>query len=129
MIRYLALDEVIELHRMLLVQTGGGSGIRDLGALESAVAQPGMTFDGLELYPTLGDKASAMAFSLINNHPFVDGNKRIGHAALETMLVLNGFAIAAHIDEQERVILGVASGTVNRMEFTLWLQDHLISLQ
>ena len=99
--------------------------MRDLGALESAVAQPMMTFDGLDLYVTLVDKASALAFSLINNHPFIDGNKRIGHAAMETMLVLNGHFIEASIDEQERIIMGVASGTIDRVVFTSWLHEHL----
>ena len=88
--RYLALAEVVELHRRLLDATGGVRGIRDLGALESAVAQPKMTFAGLELYPTLVEKAASLGFSLVGNHPFVDGNKRVGHAAMETFLVLNG---------------------------------------
>ncbi|MEL7246581.1 MAG: Fic family protein, partial [Cyanobacteria bacterium J06573_2] len=83
MIRYLVLIEVIELHRQIIEQSGGALGIRDLGALESALAQPYMTFGGEELYPKLVDKASAIGFSLVMNHPFIDGNKRIGHAAME----------------------------------------------
>jgi death on curing protein len=79
--RYLALSEVVELHRRLLEATGGAVGIRDLGALESAVAQPKMTVAGSDLYPSLAEKAAALCFSLVANHPFVDGNKRVGHAA------------------------------------------------
>ena len=79
--RFLKLNEVLYLHQQLLKQSGGTDGIRDLGALESAIAQPQMTFDGVDLYPTLIDKTAALGFSLINNHPFVDGNKRIGQAA------------------------------------------------
>ena len=75
--RYLALKEVLELHRRLIEQSGGAAGLRDMGMLESALAQPLMTFGGGELYPTISDKASALGFSLIKNHPFVDGNKRI----------------------------------------------------
>jgi death-on-curing protein len=71
--RYLTLDEVLELHRLALEQAGGAPGIRDLGALESAVAQPYMAFGGEELYPSPADKAAALAFSLIQNHAFVDG--------------------------------------------------------
>lgn len=71
------------------------------GALESATAQPRMTFGGEDLYPDFPAKAAALAFSLINNHPLVDGNKRIGHAALETLLVLNGFELDAGVDEAE----------------------------
>jgi len=84
-----------------------------------------MTFDGAELYPTLVEKASALGFSLIENHPFLDGNKRAGHAALETLLVLNGYQISASVDEQVAIILEVASGTVSRESFTVWLRDHI----
>ncbi len=85
-----------------------------------------MTFGGQELYPTLVEKASALGFSLIRNHPFVDGNKRIGHAAMETFLVLNGYEIKASVDEQERVILQVASGEMGREAFTEWLRAHVV---
>jgi death-on-curing protein len=97
--RYLTLGEVLELYHRIIRQSGGSQGIRDLGALESALAQPRMTFGNQELYPTVVEKASALGFSLIKNHPFVDGNKRTGHAAMETFLVLNGFEIDASVDE------------------------------
>ena len=86
--RYLTVGEVLDLYSRVMQQSGGLVGIRDVGALESAVAQPRMTFDGAELYPTLVEKASALGFSLIENHPFLDGNKRAGHAALETLLAI-----------------------------------------
>jgi death-on-curing protein len=123
--RLLALAEVLELHRMLIEQTGGSPGLRDLGALESAVAQPRMTFDGVELYPSLVEKTAAIGFSLIKNHPFVDGNKRIGHAAMETFLLLNGFEIDASIDEQERFVLSLAAGTTTRDDLVKWLRSHM----
>ncbi len=102
-------------------------GLWDENALESAVAQPLMTFGGEDLYPTLLDKASALGFSLIRNHPFVDGNKRIGHAAIETFLFLNGFEIEASVDEQEEAILGVAAGTLDRAEFLKGLSSRAIA--
>lgn len=105
MIRYLTLEELLELHRLVLVQSGGLAGVPDFGGIESALAQPQMTFGGQELYPTLGDKAAALGFSLVCNHPFLDGNKRVGHAAMETFLVLNGWELDSHVDEQEQVIL------------------------
>jgi len=108
--RYLALAEVVDLHRRLLEATGGAAGIRDLGALESALAQPKMTLAGSDLYPTLAEKAAALCFSLVGNHPFVDGNKRVGHATMETFLVLNGAEIDASVGEQERVMLDLAAG-------------------
>ena len=102
-------------------------GIRDLGALESAIAQPRMTFAGEDLYPTIVDKASVLGFSIVMNHPFVDGNKRTGHAAMETFLILNGLEINADVDEQERVILSLASGELKREMFTNWLQRSVVA--
>jgi death on curing protein len=95
----LTVNDVIDLHRQVVEQSGGSFGVRDLGALESAVAQPQMTFGGEDLYPTVVDKAAALGFSLVMNHPFVDGNKRIGHAAMETFLVLNGLEIYASVED------------------------------
>ena len=100
-------------------------GIRDLGSLESALAQPRMTFAGEDLYPTIVDKASALGFSIVMNHPFIDGNKRTGHATMETFLILNGLEINAYVDEQERVILALASGQLERDAFTKWLQGSV----
>ena len=108
--RYLTFAEVLELHRRVVAETGGATALRDLGALESATAQPRASFGGNDLYPSLEEKAAALAFSLIQNHPFVDGNKRAGHAALETFLVLNEKELNADADESERIILAVASG-------------------
>ena len=123
--RYLSLGEVLELHRRIIDETGGSAGLRDLAALQSAVAQPRMTFDGEDLYPDLATKATALAYSLIQNHPFVDGNKRVGHAALETFLVLNGSELGASIDDAERMILGIASGEVDRDGFATWIKRCL----
>jgi death-on-curing protein len=124
--RFLSLAEVLDLYGRVLVAGGGSSAIRDLGALESALAQPRATFDDVELYPTLVEKAAALGFSLIRNHPFVDGNKRIGHAAMEVFLVLNGQQLDASVDDGERVILGVAAGTIGRDEFAAWIREHLV---
>jgi death-on-curing protein len=124
--RYLTPEEVLEIHRRLIEQSGGSEGIRDLGGLESAVAQPQVTFGGTELYPTIAEKAVALCFSLIKNHPFVDGNKRIGHAAMEIFLVLNGYEIDASVDDQEQMSLKVASGECGREELTAWLRQRMV---
>ncbi len=87
--RYLSLLEVLELHEALIAISGSSYGIRDIRALESAINQPRLTFDQTDLYPDLITKATALCFSLVMNHPFIDGNKRIGHAAMETFLILN----------------------------------------
>lgn len=124
---YLTLIEVLELHRRITEQSGGASGIRDFGLLESAMAQPKMMFGGEELYPDLLEKSVALGFSIIMNHPFVDGNKRIGHAALETFLILNGMEISASVNKQENIILALASGEMDREAFVEWLQQNTIT--
>lgn len=95
--RYLTLGEVVELHRLVLAVSGGAPGIRDLGALASAVAQPRASFAGTDLHPNLIVKAGALGFALAQGHPFVDGNKRVAHAAMATFLLLNGAGIDAAI--------------------------------
>ena len=123
--RYLTLAEVVELHELVLSATGGATGVRDLGGLESALAQPKATFEGRDLHQTLVEKAAALGFSLVQNHPFVDGNKRTAHAAMETFLVLNGSEIAASVDEQERLMTDVATGLLRREQLVAWLRDHV----
>ena len=123
--RYLSLGEIVDLHQALLEQTGGATGIRDLGMLESALAQPRATFGGTDLHPTLVQKASALGLSLTLNHPFVDGNKRVAHAAMEVFLLLNGLSLNATPDEQERLMLDLADGRVTREQLTMWLDDHV----
>jgi death-on-curing protein len=105
-------------------QSGQQSLLRDLGALESAIAQPRQTFGGEDLYPGLAGKAAALGFSLIQNHPFVDGNKRLGHAAMVTFLRLNGRRIEATVDEAEQAILQVASGVLDRAGLQVWIKKH-----
>ncbi len=126
MIRYLTLFEVIAAHQRIIATSGGSPGIRDLPALESSLAQPHATFSGDELYPDLLAKAATLGYLLIANHPFVDGNKRIGHAAMEIFLVLNSHEIKAEVDVQEELILTVASGKMDRSGFEEWLRAHTI---
>ena len=125
--RYLELGEVLQLYRRVMRQSGGTVGIRDLGLLESALAQPKVTFGGIDLYPTIAEKAAVIGFSLIKSHPFVDGNKRIGHAAMEVFLMLNGYEIEANVDEQERIIRDLAAGNLNREAFVSWLREHIVT--
>ena len=124
-VRYLSLGEVVELHRLVVEQAGGAGGVRDLGALESAVAQPRATFGGADLYPSLAEKAAALGYSLALNHPFVDGNKRVAHASLETFLILSGQELDAHVDDAERTMLALAAGALAREEFVAWVVRHL----
>lgn len=123
--RYLTLAEVLDLHRRVIEQSGGTDGVRDLGGVESAVAQPQVTFGGQELYSTAEDKATALCFSLVMNHPFADGNKRIGHAAMEAFLVMNGYEVVAEVDDAEQVILTLAAGDLSREELLEWVESHI----
>jgi death-on-curing protein len=124
--RYLGLAEVTWLHDRIIGNSGGSPGLRDLGLLEAALAQPPAAFDGLDLYPDLIAKASSLCFSLVNGHAFVDGNKRIGHAAMEMFLLPNGARLVAEVDEQERLILDLAAGSLSRQEMEAWIRRHTI---
>ena len=124
--KLLKLEQILILHNRIIEQSGGSIGIRDKGILESALAQPYMSYGGEELYPTLIEKVAALGFSLINNHPFVDGNKRIGHAAIEVTLLMNDYEIQADVDTQEAIILAVAASKMSRESFLGWLQNHVI---
>jgi len=119
-------EEIVPiLHRDLLQRYGGKPGIRDAGLLSSALSQPRMTYGGKFVHRTVFEKASAYGFHLCSNHPFIDGNKRTGHAAMETFLVLNGYHINTSVDEQVEIVLQVASGNVGREAFTDWLRHHV----
>lgn len=122
----LSVAELLQLHAMVVAQSGGSAGVREAGSLESAAAQPRMTFGGGDLYPSIAEKAAALCFSLVRNHPFVDGNKRIGHAAMEAMLVLNGLELRASVDDAERTILRLAAGELERDEFVQWVTSRVV---
>jgi death-on-curing protein len=123
--RLLSLDEVLALYYRIMRDTGGAAGVLNVDTVKSALTQPKLTFDGVELYPSLAEKASAIGHSLIANHPFLDGNKRIGQAVMEAVLIRNGYEVSASIDEQEQIILCVARGEMTRRELSEWLQAHM----
>lgn len=123
--RYLTLRDVLELHDALLQQSGGATGVRDLGGLESALAQPRATFGGDDLHPKVIGKCAALGYSLALNHPFVDGNKRVAHAAMEVFLLLNGHELVGSVDEHERLMLELADGRLTREDLTTWLEERI----
>jgi death-on-curing protein len=125
---WLELDQIFEIHAYAIARSGGSTGIRDKNGLESALGQPMQTFGGVDLYPTLLDKAAALGFFLVRNHPFVDGNKRVGHAALEIVLQQNGFEILDEQANQEAVILALAAGELTLDAFTKWVRDAVVPL-
>jgi len=124
-IRYLTVEEVLSLHRMVIEETGGNPGILDMGKIESSVTQPQMTFGGVELYPSLAEKAAILSFSLNRNHAFSDGNKRISYVAMRTFLQLNGYDLIGSHDEKEKIILAVAASKMEQEDFFQWVREHI----
>ena len=124
MTRYLTVPQILFLHARLIEETGGSQGLRDLGLLESATARPQATFSGQELYPDLFAKAAALMDSIVNNHPFLDGNKRTGIAAAGLFLQQNGHRLTTTQAELEAFTLRVASSSVDIAEIVTWFQSH-----
>jgi death-on-curing protein len=124
--KYLAVRHILRIHARVIEASGGDPTILDVGRVDSAVAQLRMTFGGQPLYPTLADKAAALAFSLNMNPPFQDGKKRTSHAAMEMFLQRNGHEIDDTVDAQEAVFVGVAAGLISREDFTKWVAAHIV---
>lgn len=120
----LTTEEVIMLHGKLLAATGGLPGLRDRGLLESAVLSVEAGFEDVEQYPTVEEKAARLAYALISDHPFTDGNKRVGVLALLTTLRLNG--VALRYTQQALIDLGLAaaSGKAGYEEILNWILTH-----
>lgn len=124
MTTYLSLEQVLDLHRRQLRLFGGAPGLRDRGALESAVARPQMTFGGEDLYPEIDDKAAALMHSLVMNHPFVDGNKRVGAHACVLLLMANGVEPTFSPAELTAITLATARGEVRAEALSIWLRQR-----
>lgn len=121
---YLHPKQVVYLYQQMIAQTGGTAGLRDEGLLESAVYRPQASFGGHELYPDLFSKTAALGHSLITNHPFVDGNKRVGFEAMRLMLRLNGQDLRASVEAKFRFVMEIAKGTMTEQGITDWLSAH-----
>jgi death on curing protein len=122
---YLDVDQLLELHRLQLQQYGGLGGVRERGALEAAAARPAATFGGDDLYPDVPAKTAALMHSLVLNHPFVDGNKRVGaHAAL-LFAAANGFECIATPDELVQLTLQLAAGEIGVEALAIWFRQRL----
>lgn len=120
----LTQDKVMQLHRMMVEATGGSWELRDEGLLNSAVLQAFATFGGEELYPTVEEKGARLGFSLVSNHAFVDGNKRIGVFAMLVFLELNGVKLCLTDQDVIDVGLGVADGRMKYDDLLRWVRAH-----
>lgn len=122
--RYLHYKQILFIYKRVVETSGGNPGIRDEGLLHSALARPRMTFGGVALYPTLFDKVAVLGHSLIKNHPFVDGNKRLAFEAMDITLRLNGYQLTASEDEKFTFVLEVAKGNLDEKDMTCWLKEN-----
>lgn len=116
--------KVLLLHKMIAQETGGSVGLRDTALLESALESAFSTFDGMELYPSKEEKGAKIGFSLISNHAFVDGNKRIGMYVMLTFLEVNGIRLECTNEDVIEAGLGVASGTMKYEGLLEWVRRH-----
>lgn len=122
----LSKRQVILLHKDLIDQTGGIEGLRDEGLLDSALSAPFQSFEDQVLYPSLYQKAARLAFGLVKNHPFLDGNKRIGAHAMLVFLALNGVELRYTQQALSDIFLSLAAGTAGFDDLHQWLLGHSI---
>lgn len=121
---FLTPDEVLALHEDQIRRYGGSAGLRDPGLLSSALGTVSATFDGQFLHQSLFEMAAAYLYHLAQNHPFVDGNKRVALASSLTFLWMNDVEIDADVDELTELVLGVAQGSTSKAEVAVFLQNH-----
>ena len=122
--RRLTKRQILKLHEDIAVISGGSAELRDTALLESALAAPWQEFAGIVEYPTIEEKAARLGFGLIANHPFVDGNKRIGAHAMLVFLAVNGVALCYEQDELVDVIMKLAQGNFGCEELLAWIRAH-----
>lgn len=122
----LSKQQILLLHSQLISGTGGSDGLREVGLLESAINSPFQQFGNEDLYPTIQQKASRLCFGLVNNHPFIDGNKRIGAHVMLVFLALNGIELEYTQDDLSSTILKLASNEISYQQLTKWIINHQI---
>ena len=120
----ITVEEALEIHAILLDSFGGKSGTRDRGLLEAALQRPYQTFDNKELYPSAIDKSAAILESIVKNHPFVDGNKRVGYVLARLILMANGKDIVADQETKYQFVMGVADGSQDFQQIKDWIEKH-----
>ncbi len=120
----LTKEQVISIHSSLIKASGGTDGVRDDGLLESALESPFQTFDGHDLYPSIIQKAARIGYSLVSNHPFIDGDKRIGIHIMLVFLAINGIDISCTQEDLIKIGLSLADDTMTFEELSVWLSSH-----
>jgi death-on-curing protein len=123
---YLSIPTVLFIHERILKTFGGAAALRDPGALKAALERPKATFSGQELYPTLFEKAAALLESLCQNHPFVDGNKRVAYTGAGLFLELNGWRLVSETDDAVSFMLKVATSERHKEQIRIWIEEHSV---
>ena len=121
---YLSVAQLLRMHQLQLRAFGGAAGVRNRDGLESAAARPQMTFGGEDLYADLAAKAAALMHSLVQNHPVLDGNERVGAMAAELFLTVNSYELAASDDEIIEVTVALAQGDVSAEALAIWIRQR-----
>lgn len=124
----ISVAQAEQIHNVLIEKFGGLTGIRDLPGLEAALARPYATFDQHELYPLAVDKAAAVFESLVINHPFMDGNKRISYVLMRLILLENGFDITANQDEKYEMVIAASKGEIRFDEIRKWIGSKMLKM-
>lgn len=122
--KYVTPQQVLAIHDQMVKRFGGSSGIRDVGLVESAVARPMATFDGVDLYNNIFDKAAALLQSLLKNHPFVDGNKRTALSSAGIFLKMNGYILKNYHEEEIEFGVNVDNKHLSIEDISAWLKNH-----
>lgn len=120
----ISFQSAVRLHDRLIEQFGGSNGVRDESLLKSALNRPFATFDGIDLYPSPIEKATALFESLIINHPFMDGNKRIAYALMEILLRLGGLQLTATKEDKYAMVINASTGQIRFDEIKEWLEEN-----
>lgn len=122
--KYISIEYVLKLHSKLIETTGGSSELRDMELLKSSIENSKSTFNGQNLYPTIEDKCANICYSMVNNHPFVDGNKRIGLYVMLILLEYNGIKLKFTQNELINLGLGIAKGDFKQEYIISWIKTH-----
>ncbi|MCC9969546.1 type II toxin-antitoxin system death-on-curing family toxin [Streptococcus agalactiae] len=122
--RILTVEQVIELHSRLIQATGGLDGVRDAGLVESSLSSAVSSYFGIEKYPSIEEKAARLCYSLVNNHAFLDGNKRIGVYVMIIFLELNGIVLNQTDEEIVKLGLGVAASELDYNAILEYIRNH-----
>lgn len=122
----ITIEEVLLIHKQVISKFGGSFGVRDYNLLEAAIQRPFATFDEIELYPNIEDKASAIIESIVKNHPFIDGNKRTGYVLMRYLLLKSGKDIYASSDEKYNFVIEIAKGNTEIEDIQRWIKNKII---